>query len=70
MDEDPDPEEPPRRLMTVSEVADLLRLSPKGVYSLVERRCIPFVRISNRLRFSRRDVISWLEENRVPSQEK
>ena len=53
-------------LMTVPEVAAFLRLTPKGVYSLVERRKIPFVKVSNRVRFRRADVISWLEENRVP----
>ena len=55
------------RLMTVREVADFLCLKPKGIYALVERREIAFVRVSNRLRFVRADVLSWVEERRVPA---
>ena len=58
------------RLLTVRELAELLRLTPKGVYAMVEARRIPFIRVSNRLRFRRSDVVAWLEENRVPSVER
>lgn len=54
-------------LLGVEEVASLLRLTPKGIYSLVENRRIPFVRVSNRVRFRQRDVEAWLEKNRVPT---
>jgi len=57
-------------LLTVEEVADWLRLTPKGIYSMVEARRIPFVKVSNRVRFSFADVVAWLRENRVPAQEK
>ena len=53
-------------LLTVEEVAGILRLSAKGVYSLIEMRKIPFIRVSNRVRFFRADVLEWLRENRVP----
>lgn len=56
-------------LLTVPEVADLLRLKPKGIYSMVAARKIPFIRVSNRVRFRRDDVVAWLEQNRVPAQE-
>ena len=56
-------------LLTVAEVADLLRLTPKGVYSLIENRRIPFIKVSNRVRFFESDVISWLRKNRVPALE-
>lgn len=59
----------PPVLMTVEEVAALLRLTPKGVYSMVEARRIPFIKVSNRVRFLRDDVVAWLQRNRVPSQE-
>ena len=57
-------------LLTVPEAAALLRLTPKGVYALVEARRIPFVRVSNRVRFFREEVLSWLQENRVPAKER
>lgn len=58
------------RLLTVRELAEFLRLTPKGVYAMVEARRIPFIRVSNRVRFRQSDVINWLEENRVPSVER
>lgn len=60
----------PVELLTVSEVAALLRLTPKGVYALVEGRRIPFIRVSNRLRFVLTDVTRWIQENRVPAVER
>jgi len=56
-------------LLTVPEIAALLRFTVKGVYALVESRRIPFVRVSNRVRFLRSDVLRWLQENRVPASE-
>ena len=56
-------------LMTVPQLAELLQLTRKGVYALIEARRIPFVRVSNRVRFLRSDVIRWLRENRVPASE-
>jgi excisionase family DNA binding protein len=52
-------------LLTIREVAELLRLTPKGVYAMVAARRIPFVRVSNRVRFLRGDVERWLDGNRV-----
>jgi excisionase family DNA binding protein len=52
-------------LLTVEELAKLLRLTTKGVYALVESRRIAFVRVSNRVRFLRKDVLAWLQGNRV-----
>jgi excisionase family DNA binding protein len=55
-------------LLTVEEVAAILKLTKKGIYSLVEARRIPFVKVSNRLRFFYGDVVAWLLGNRVPSE--
>ena len=57
-------------LMTVAEVAQLLRMTERGVYSLVEARRIPFVKVSNRLRFEVDEVLRWLQEIRVPTLER
>ena len=54
-------------LLTVPEVATLLRLTDKGIYAMVSARRIPFVKVSNRVRFLRADVVQWLRENRVPA---
>jgi excisionase family DNA binding protein len=36
---------------------------------MVAARRIPFIKISNRVRFERSAVVAWLERNRVPSRE-
>jgi excisionase family DNA binding protein len=52
-------------LLTVPEVAALLRLTRKGIYALVEGRKIPFIKVSNRVRFRRGDVEAWLKAQTV-----
>jgi excisionase family DNA binding protein len=60
-----DPAESPDVLLTVADVAAWLRLTPKGIYGLVETRRIAVIRAANRLRFRREDVLAFLRENRV-----
>lgn len=60
---------PHDELLTPDDVCAVLRLSKKAVYALVERRAIPHIRVSNRLRFAKTDVLRWLEKNRVPALE-
>jgi excisionase family DNA binding protein len=43
-------------LLTVSDVARMLRLSRASVYNLVAEGKLPHVRIANRIRFLRADV--------------
>jgi excisionase family DNA binding protein len=51
--------------LTVDEVALLLRLKPKGIYSMISARRIPFIRVSNRVRFRRTDLERWLKNRQV-----
>lgn len=54
--------------MTVAEVADLLRTTPKGIYGLIERGSIPgLIRLNRRLLFDRQIVVEWIDEKRVVS---
>jgi len=57
-------------MLTVKQVAKWLGFTEKGIYSLIEQRKIPHLKISNRVRFSRAEVLEWLQENRVPALEK
>ncbi len=61
---------PLKPLLTVRQVAAFLSVSEKLVYTLVETRRISFFKISNRVRFSRDDLLTWLQENRVSAMEK
>ena len=55
-------------LLTVDEVAALLRTTRKAIYAKVERGQIPYVRMSSRCLLFERDVLlAWLRERRAPS---
>jgi excisionase family DNA binding protein len=55
-------------LLTVDEVAALLRTTPKAVYALAERQQIAGVtRIGRRLLFSRESLLDWLRQKSTPS---
>jgi excisionase family DNA binding protein len=57
-------------LLTVAEVAQLLRKSLKAVYTMSERGQLPgAIRVRRQLLFSRSDLVRWLDQNRVPSPE-
>jgi excisionase family DNA binding protein len=57
-------------LLTVSEVAELLRTSPRGVYAMVERRQIAgVVRIRRRLLFRSDALLHWVHQKSAPSLE-
>jgi len=48
------------RLLTAKEVASILAVSPKTIYSYVERNLIPHYRIEANVRFRASDVAKWL----------
>ncbi len=47
------------RLITVQEAAELLRLAPKSLYSLVSQRRIPYRKAGRRLLFLESELIEW-----------
>jgi excisionase family DNA binding protein len=53
--------EPTEPLMTVDEVAALLRTTRRTVYRYKREGSIPFLRIGRRLLFSRQAVLAWAE---------
>lgn len=58
-------------LMTVEEVAALLRTSKKATYTMHDRGLLPGgVRVGRRLLFRRSALVDWLDQNRVPSPNK
>jgi excisionase family DNA binding protein len=55
-------------LLTVGEVATVLRTTRKAVYSMAERGQLPgTTRIGRRLLVRRDDLLSWLDERRAAS---
>ena len=56
--------------LTVEQLALLLHKTEKAVHTMFERGLIPgAVRVRRRLLFSRRALVRWLDQNRVPSLE-
>jgi excisionase family DNA binding protein len=56
-------------ILTVKELAALLKMSPRQVYTMMESRTrtkqehpLPFVRVNGNLRFSRTAVEAWLQQ--------
>lgn len=52
-------------LLTIAEVAGLLKVSISTVRRLQERRRIPFTKIGGSVRFIRSDVAAYVERGRV-----
>ncbi len=69
-----EPEKPPDprplpAVLTVDDVAALLRISKKSIYGLVERHVIPHLRIGKHLRFLPADIYKWMQQMRRPALE-
>jgi excisionase family DNA binding protein len=54
------------RLMTARELASILAISPKTIYSYAERNMIPHFKIEASVRFRGRDVAEWLHKHSSP----
>jgi excisionase family DNA binding protein len=51
------------RLMTARELASILAISPKTIYSYAERNMIPHFKIEANVRFRGRDIAEWLRNH-------
>ena len=55
------------QLLTIKEVAELLKVSPTFVRRLQQGRHIPFLKIGGSVRFSKNDIVEYLKKARVES---
>jgi len=58
---------PALELLTIPEVAELLKISASGVRRLQQARHIPFIKVGGSVRFSKEDISSYLKTRRVGS---
>jgi predicted DNA-binding transcriptional regulator AlpA len=56
-------------LLTAHELSQILRLSPKTLYSYAERDLIPHFKIESSIRFSGMEVAEWLRSRRHSAQQ-
>jgi excisionase family DNA binding protein len=51
-------------ILTVSQLSGLLKLHPRTIYKLVQKRIIPGRRVGKKWRFLRSEVIKFLKKTR------
>jgi excisionase family DNA binding protein len=56
-----------KHMLTVKEVAALLRVSTQTLYKMLEQGQIPAVRVGSQWRFDRDKVEGWIESQGVPA---
>lgn len=66
-DTKPAPSIPVVELLTTPEAAQLLAVSVPTMRRLQQRRAIPFIKVGGSVRFDKRDLVSYVERNRVTS---
>jgi len=54
-------------LLTLKEVAQLLRLSPQTVYKLIQENTLIGIKVGNQWRFNPQQVQEWLKQHQVVS---
>ena len=59
--------DPAIELVTIAEVAELLKISVPSVRRLQQGRRIPFHKVGGSVRFAKEDIASFLTKNRVES---
>lgn len=52
-------------LLTIPEVARLLKVSAQGIRRLQHARTVPFIKVGGSVRFALNDVLAYLEKQRV-----
>jgi excisionase family DNA binding protein len=52
-------------LLTIAGVAEFLKISKSTVRRLQQRRLIPFFKVGGSIRFTKSDLVSYLEKQRV-----
>jgi nitrogen PTS system EIIA component len=50
--------------LSVKDVAELLNVSEKTIYRMIQNETIPCFRVGGQWRFGRREIASWLEDTR------
>jgi excisionase family DNA binding protein len=57
--------DPTNELLTVADVAGLLKISIPSVRRLQLGRLIPFIKVGGSVRFTRSDIVAYLTKRRV-----
>ncbi len=55
-------------ILTIVEVAQLLKVGEKTVYTMAQRRELPAFKVRGQWRFKRDDIDIWIERQKVEAQ--
>jgi len=53
------------KTMTVTEVADLLKVNKNSVYKLVKEEGLKAIKVTNKWRFRKEDVEEWMKSKEI-----
>jgi excisionase family DNA binding protein len=59
--------DPASGLLTIPDVAELLKISVPTVRRLQQQRKMPFIKVGGCVRFTRGDIAAYLEKRRIHS---
>ena len=57
----------PDEILTLPEVAQLLKVAEKTVYTMAQRGEIPAFKVRGQWRFKRQDIDHWIEQQKAAS---
>jgi len=49
-------------MLTAKDLEQLLKISAKTIYRYVQRGLIPYVRIQSNVRFPKRQILGWIDQ--------
>jgi excisionase family DNA binding protein len=52
-------------ILTLPEVAELLKVAEKTVYSMAQKRQLPAFKVGGQWRFKRVDIDQWIEQRKA-----
>lgn len=56
-------------ILTLSEVAQLLKVAEKTVYSMAQKGLLPAFKVGGQWRFKRADLDQWIEDQKAASRD-
>jgi len=55
----------PDEILTLPEVADLLKVADKTVYTMAQKSQLPAFKVRGQWRFKREDIDAWIEQQKL-----
>ena len=60
----------PDEILTLPEVAELLKVGQKTLYTLTQKGMLPGFKVLGQWRYKRDDIIQWIEQQKINNRDK